>query len=133
MGRNPVTVLRKALGMTQHRFADELACSYSSVQGYEGGRNIPKAIVDRMVAIARDRHLPDLVDELHNWNAEPVNVRPSSWGYAARNRKLHDMLEAILESGDKRAADAIGANLPIFYAWVTERAPARSPRKSPPR
>jgi transcriptional regulator with XRE-family HTH domain len=133
MGKNPVTVLRKALGMTQHRFADELACSYSSVQGYEGGRNIPKAMMDKMVAIARDRRLAELVDELHNWNAEPVNAQPSFWGYAARNKKLHDMLEAVLESGDKRAIDAIEANLTIFYSWVKERAPARGPRKNPAR
>ena len=59
---NPIRVLRRALGLTQHRFADELGCSYSSVQGYEGGRNVPATMLEKMVAIARSRRLPDLAD-----------------------------------------------------------------------
>jgi hypothetical protein len=115
--------------MTQHRFADELACSYSSVQGYEGGRNVPKPMLNKMVAIARSRRLADLAEELENWNVDaPVNDASSS-GYAAKNKRFHDMLEAILESGDRRATDAIASNLPIFYAWVTERPPVHAKKK----
>jgi transcriptional regulator with XRE-family HTH domain len=123
---NPVRILRKALAMTQHRFADELACSYSSVQGYEGGRNVPKPMLDKMIAIARTRRLAGLADELSKWNGEPASDSPSPWGYAPKNKRMHDMLEAILESGDQRVVDAIGANLPIFFAWVAEAPPPRS-------
>ena len=126
---NPVRILRKALGMTQHRFADELGCSYSSVQGYEGGRKVPKGMLDKMIALARHRRLADLTDELSTWNVEDASAQPSPWGYAAKNRRLHDMLEAVLESGDQRAVDAVASNLPIFYAWVAERHPARGSKK----
>jgi hypothetical protein len=112
--------------MTQHRFADELVCSYSSVQGYEGGRNVPKVMLDKMIAIARTRRLAGLADELAKWNGEPANDSASPWGYAAINKRLHDMLEAILESGDPSVVQAISSNLPIFFAWVSEAPPARN-------
>ena len=126
---NPIRVLRRALGMTQHRFADELGCSYSSVQGYEGGRNVPATMLDKMVVIARSRRLPDLADQLSSWTAEPKDGDPSPWGYTRKNKRLHDMLEAILLSGDQRALDAIESNLAIFYSWVAERSNSGSGAK----
>jgi DNA-binding XRE family transcriptional regulator len=126
---NPIRVLRRALGMTQHRFADELGCSYSSVQGYEGGRNIPAAMLEKMVVIARSRRLPDLADQLSNWNGESKDTDPSPWGYSRKNKRLHDMLEGILVAGDQRALDAVVSNLSIFYSWVVERSTARGAAK----
>jgi hypothetical protein len=47
--------------------------------------------------------------------------------YAPQNRRWHDMLETILNSGDDRAIEAVQPNLVLFDAWVTQRAPAQKP------
>jgi len=120
---NPIRVLRKALGMTQHRFATELKCSYSSVQGYEGGRNVPAAMLKKMAAIARNGRLPDLADELSTWQSQTEDADPATAGYNRKNKRWHTMLEAILESGDPRMKAAVQSNLSIFYAFVMEKSP----------
>ena len=118
---NPVLLLRKSLGLSQQKFAEELDCSLSSVQGWESGRTVSPDMVDRMLAVASRNHLATLEDLLLGLKgaADPVVAAPSPGGeYNPKNKALHDMLEMVLESGNRKAIDAVVPNLVLFSDYV---------------
>jgi transcriptional regulator with XRE-family HTH domain len=142
---NPVRNLREHLGINQHQFADLVGRSYASIQGYESGKRVPPEVIERMKTIAAERGLADvaLILSSEEWQvrhvlhpgetligARPVPVPATNSAYNPRNARWHDMLEAILESGDEKAIKAVEPNLAIFYAWVTERHPQKPAKKS---
>lgn len=114
---SPVFLLRKALGLTQHQMAEQLECGYSTLQGYEGGRRIPADVQERAIALAHKNHLENVAQLLAT---SPADGEQKATRYKPENRRWHDMLETILESGDARANEAVKPNLVLFYAWVKE-------------
>ena len=140
---NPVRNLRERLSLNQHQFADLVGRSYTSIQGYESGKRVPAPVVDRLKTIAAERGVADiaLVLSSDEWQVRRV-VQPgetligaprpataSIGTYHPRNKVWHDMLEAILESGDEKAIKAVEPNLIIFHAWVSAR-PQKPAKKS---
>lgn len=113
----PIFLLRKALGLTQQQMAERLECGYSTLQGYEGGRNLAADTRAKAIDLAHANQLEHLAQLLSEEKTEPTGKRAR---YNPENRIWHEMLETILESGDKRANEAVRPNLVLFFEWVTQ-------------
>jgi predicted transcriptional regulator len=111
----PIFLLRKALGLTQQQMAEALGCGYSTLQNYEGGKKLAPEVRAAAVNLAYDRKLPQLADLL---GQHQVDAATKLARYNPKNTTWHNMLETVLESGDKRANDAVQSNLVLFHAWV---------------
>src|SRR5437016_4058704 len=128
---NPVQELRKSLQLNQHEFARLVGCSYSSIQNYEGGKKVPREIVERMRQLAVERGQADIAVTLSSeeWQIRSVfhpgetfistlpPGKPAA-GLKYKHQKWHDMLEAVLESGNPRAIDAVQSNLLVFTDYI---------------
>ncbi|HZS52158.1 MAG TPA: helix-turn-helix transcriptional regulator [Bryobacterales bacterium] len=133
---SPLKKLRTALGWSQSALAQALGCSYSSIQNYEGGKRVPREIIERLKSIAAEHDLADIALELSSeaWQVrrvfQPREVRISGAAAAvsAASQKpldgsrskdsgsddreaCHQILDRILDSGDRVAIAAVLQNL----------------------
>lgn len=58
--RFAITVIRKALDLSQERFAEQLGVSYTTVNRWERGRNQPRSMV-------HIRNIIKIASQLHKW------------------------------------------------------------------
>ncbi|GEM_PF-3818357 len=129
---SPLKKLRSALGWSQSALAQALGCSYSSIQNYEGGKRVPREIIERLKSIAAEHDLADIALELSSeaWQVRRV-FQPREVGIpgdapavsGASDKSLrrkdssgdreacHQILDRILDSGDRVAIAAILQNL----------------------
>lgn len=117
---NPVFLLRKALGLTQQQMAERLECGYSTLQQYERGAKLGAETRAKAIDLAHANHLENLAQLLSEQETEGSQKRTR---YNPENRRWHDMLETILESGDARANEAVKPNLVLFFEWVQKMRP----------
>jgi transcriptional regulator with XRE-family HTH domain len=109
---NSVKILRNRLGLSQHQFATLLGCSYSSVQNYEGGRKIPSPVLAKLQSIATKNGHPDLAALLASEDGQAPPAQASAKAQQTpERRRLHALLDLILDSGDPDSARAI---LPVL-------------------
>jgi transcriptional regulator with XRE-family HTH domain len=140
---NPVRRLRRELGMNRADFGRAIGKSHQTVGNYESGIRVPPDVVERMKQLAAEHALADIALELSSddWQVRHViepgetlisSARPipGPGNYNPANQAWHDMLETILESGDKKAIEAVQPNLVLFHAWVAERSPVLPAKKT---
>ena len=121
---------RERLGLNQHQFADLIGRSYASVQGYEAGKRVSAAVVERMEAIARERGIDLATLPADGQPSTPQRSKPDAPPrYRPENQRWHDALERILNSGMKTAIDAVVPNLVAFNALVDRHQPKPEPKK----
>jgi hypothetical protein len=123
----PVRQLRGRLGLSQVRFADLIGRSHQSVAAYEKHpEDIPQEVIQRLGAIAEEHRYFDLAAQfgvthpgetlISNVAQRPGVLPPPSYNPA--NKKWHDMLEDVLESGNEKARKAVIPNLEVFSDYV---------------
>ena len=116
---NLIRTLRKALGETQTEFAATLGYAYSTVQQWEAGRNPPPEALDRLSEVARDHNLDGLAAAFARLK-NPAAADASAPSFpATRHGQWHALLDAILDSGDGEASQAIQFVLrPAAARWA---------------
>jgi len=118
---NPCRRLRQILGLNQDDFAALLGRSYQSVQRYEISASIPRQVLDRIEAIARDKDvLNQFAPAPVTQGTKPLDPKRSAGRDASRER-LHAMLDNILDSNDQDALRAVIPNLELFSKWVNRK------------
>jgi len=133
---NPCRELRQLLGLSQVDFCSLIGRSYQSLKVYEKHpADTPPEVIERLKTVAAERGFADWAVALSSddWRVAtivypmtpprrpPPPPKTGAPSYPADHLKWHEMLEAILTSGDARAISAVQPNLILFYAWVTER------------
>ncbi len=155
---HPLRKLRKALGLNQVEFSSVIGRSYQSVQNYEKGVPMPPDLVEKVVALAAQRGLAEIANELRGGRYEVNRTAPieqPSMGRAPRRgespraqspvpprrsqsvfppaerSKLHALLDEILDSGDPDAIEAVVPNLRLFSKWVRRSGRGTERRRDP--
>lgn len=128
---NLLKKLRGLLGITQSELATLLEKSYSSIQGWEAGKRIPKDVIERMKAIAAQRGHADFAVALPGEPHFPVKTIPArrddhrqpETAHDQRHDEYHQMLDEILNSNDPDAAPAVKSNLVTFVKYIRTKRP----------
>jgi DNA-binding XRE family transcriptional regulator len=113
----PIYLLRKAIGAGQKEMALLVGAGYSTYQQYEAGLKLSPDVRAAAVEIARSRKLSDLAQLLSEYSVA-ADVHLSR--YNPKGFAWHDMLEKVLETGDKRAKIAVQSAL-VLAAAFTEK------------
>jgi transcriptional regulator with XRE-family HTH domain len=113
-----VKKIRDALGLSQVEFGRKIGRSLASVQGYEAGREISPPAQKAIVQLAQEGGLGDLCDDFLAEREEiapglPIVGRPDT-----RTAHLHDLLDAVLASGQDEPIRAVRAVLETFARQV---------------
>jgi len=96
---NAVRRLRRALNLSQQKFADLVGRSCPSIQGYEAGKRVPDDVRAKMAALATERGLAAVAAELR---AAPARKAAGKAQEATeRRRRTHDLVDEILNLGDQ--------------------------------
>ena len=106
--------LRERAKLTQQELSRKLGSSLSSVQGWEAGRNISPTALERLLEIAEEYQLDDVVEDLQSEGGEASEVPQPT----AEESKWVRMLLAVRRSGDAAAAEAVEKNLLLAYRSV---------------
>ena len=108
---NFVKVLRKAVGKTQQEFAEDLGCGYSTLQGYEAGRAMPKDVRAKLVTIALEHNLGPLAAAIAKEGMPDENSagRPSQ----EDRRQVHLLVDAILDRANPATIEALRSVLKL--------------------
>jgi transcriptional regulator with XRE-family HTH domain len=112
---NLVRMFRERLGLNQHQFGDLIGRSYASVQGYESGKHIPDAVLERMRAIARERGLEFDAPPADRNPGTPQRSKPAT---PTKHQRWHQMLDKVLDSALPKAVNAVQSNLILFNDYV---------------
>lgn len=120
--------------MSQSDFARAIDRSLQMVRNYENGAKPPAAVIERLQTLAVEHGRADLGLALGDeWEVKHVikpgetlitTARPAG-SYNPKNKELHDMLELVLESGVKKAIEAVVPNLVLFADYVAQIRPTR--------
>jgi transcriptional regulator with XRE-family HTH domain len=119
---NYLKVLRKALGQTQHQFAELLGCAYSTLQGYEGGRTIPKEIQAKALTLALENKLGGLAAQIANLDDASASSPATP---AADRDRIHLTVDAILDFGDEATKEAFHSILRLCELHIMGRPSSR--------
>jgi transcriptional regulator with XRE-family HTH domain len=112
----PILQLRKALGLTQPEMATLLGgIGKSTEAAYESGSKLSPAVRAIAIEIALQHKLASLAQLFSQYPAD-ANVEFSR--YNPQNFTWHDVLEKVLETGDKRAKNAVQSALALAGAWI---------------
>ena len=138
---NPCRELRQLLGVNQVEFSRLIGRSYQSLKVYEKHpEDTPPEVIERIINLATARGHADwaLVLKSDDWRIVSV-IQPGETLISAprpnarsesKNARWHDMLEDILESGNKDACHAVQSNLIVFHDYIGGRAKSVPPSKS---
>lgn len=114
---NYIKTLRKAIGKTQQQFAEELDCGYSTLQGYEAGRAIPKEIRAKLIALALEHNLGTIAAQIAKIDLPPVAEDAS----LDDRRQIHLIVDAILDGGDSATKEALRSLLKLCELHIIGR------------
>jgi len=127
---NPVRRLRRLLGLNQSDFARLIGKSHQSVGNYEKGMLVPPETVQELKTLAAKYGYADIALELssEDWQirtvvhpfpkpAPPV-VQPAPAILDAGRQAQHAMLDALLDSGNRDAIQAVNHLLKYFAATL---------------
>jgi len=133
---NPVKKLREALQLSQEALAPLLGVSYQSIRNYE--RNIPKAIIQKLITLAVQGGFPDIAMELSDgkWpNKQAGETRvpqvPKKLHLQERDfgAELHSLLDDILQ-GPIQNIEATESALRLFANPARQQpVPVNRPRR----
>jgi transcriptional regulator with XRE-family HTH domain len=137
---NVVRQIREAAGMSQSDFARAIGRSLQMLRNYEHGAKPPDDVIERIQSIAVQHASAHLAAVLvKEWEVKRVIQpgetligahRPAAAGpYNPKNKHLHDMLEMVLESGNRKAIDAVVPNLVVFSDYVSHMSGRGIPAK----
>lgn len=131
---NLVRKLREAAGLTQQEFAQATGLSYASIQGWESGKRVGSASLERLKSFATERGFTDIALELSGeWQVRRVlhpsetlisHPRPGAEQdvrYRGRNAEWHRLLDEVLDSGNSDAITAVQNNLTVFARYVRQK------------
>ena len=128
--------------MNQVDFAREIGKSLSMSRNYEKGQTPPPEVIERLKIMAVEVGLADVAIALgrsDSWEvrrvfhpSETIITQPKSdaapGGPPRHGDDWHQMLSAILQSGNEEAIRAVQSNLVVFSKYVS--APQKT-RKNP--
>lgn len=133
---NPVKKLREALQLSQEALAPRLGVSYQSIRNYE--RNIPKAIIQKLITLAVEGGLPEIAMELSDgkWPVKRpgearVSQAPKKFHLQERDfgAELHSLLDGILQ-GPVPNIEATESALRLFANPARQQpVPVNRPRR----
>ena len=119
MAKTLLRELRERLGWSQEQLAKRIGKSFSSVRGYESGRDLPPEVLRQCESLAKDNGFEDLFKQFDSkllaiFGARGVPLFKSSRMIDAPT--YHALLDEILASGDEVALMAIQAVLQVCAA-----------------
>jgi transcriptional regulator with XRE-family HTH domain len=119
--------LRMALGLSQEALAQAIGKSCASVRTYEDGRKLPPEVLGRLLYLASKAGLAELVDEIEHqaavWYDRPIPIaepdgHPSATESPEERKKLHVLLDYVLDSAGTDVAQALRETIRIYFAGV---------------
>lgn len=118
---NYIRVLRKAYGETQQEFAARLEVGYSTLQGYEGGRQVPKDVRSKLTALALERNLAELALQIMRDGADPNPDHSTVPSDDEERQRALLVVNGIFDVGDPATLEALKATLRLCELHITGR------------